>query len=136
MLHHEIQWESFRSAFPMLFAGKAPISIGIGNGWSSVVWDLCLSLEETAREQSADGLPVIRILRVKAQDGALCCLLENPTESALALTHRAIAQSRRVCEVCGEAGEQTSLYGWLRTLCAAHASEWTRWADDPADWSE
>ena len=136
MLQNEIQWEPFRMAFPMLFDGKGLISSGVGNGWSRIVWDLCMNLEETAREQSAAGLPVIRILQVKTQDGVLCFLLENPTESSLALTHRAIAQSRIVCEVCGEAGVQTSLYGWFRTLCAAHASAWTRWTDDPVDWSE
>jgi hypothetical protein len=100
----------------------------VGPGWAAILTMLHTELQAICPEYEA--------LQVKEKFGGLRAYIGlpwsegvNPEENsvralAYSAEHKYEALSTRVCEVCGQLGEnQQDKYHWYRTLCAEHREE-------------
>ena len=123
-----IDWRPFRAEFQILFGDQDEIiSLSTGSGWRQLVWDLCVTLEELARQQVAEGHHPMRVSQVKEKFGCLRFYLASGTgslaEKAFELIEAAEERSGTICEQCGKPGKTQTLRGWDMTYCPDHWRE-------------
>lgn len=109
-----IDWAPFRAEFSLLFGDRGEIiSLCAGSGWRQLLWDLCVALEELARQQVAAELEPMRISQVKEKFGGLRFYVAYgtglPADKALELIEAAEDRSSNICEQCGKPGKNRTL---------------------------
>lgn len=107
--------EKLFNRFPF-FKPDAPITESLmsfgfecGDGWFSLLWDLCLKLEE---EDS-----VKQILQVKEKFGSLRFYVDGASDAAYQLINQAEEMSETTCEKCGGKSSISNQDGWYSTVC-------------------
>ena len=107
-------------------------SLSIGDGWETLLRELCQQLTLITK---LTGIQVVASqvkekyagLRFYSEyDLSYCTKLTQPDiNTAYTLIDAAIntaeSKSEATCEMCGRAGHQHEIQGWLRTLCKEHA---------------
>lgn len=90
----------------------------IGEGWFSLVDELCALLSENVKKT---GLPC-KVNQVKEKLGELRFRYapSHQSDYRRAAVEAARLQSAVTCNICGAAGRLVSTPGWLRTRCAEH----------------
>jgi len=115
-----VNFRPFQEEFPVLFGEGQFISLGVGQGWFYILWDLCVALEALARHRVAVGHPPLRVVQIKEKFGSLCFYIHGGTDTAYALIEAAEAKSETICEACGRPGNTHTIRGWYRTVCPFH----------------
>jgi hypothetical protein len=111
-----IDWEPFQAEFPNLFRDAELAEMGVGEGWTELLWDLCASIETMAARGAEAGVP-FRISQVKEKFGGLRFYVKGTTVEAWTLIHEAEIKSEGICEACGAPGNRSVIGNWLKTLC-------------------
>ena len=62
-------------------------------------------------------------INVKEKFGGMSVFLDNLPENGFHFVVEAERETFKVCEVCGEPGEQNCINGWVHTLCEEHRDE-------------
>jgi hypothetical protein len=91
------------------------LSFTVGNGWLGIIQRLFEVLIKMGWDKS--------FINVKQKFGGMSIFLDNTPENS---THFIIESERetfKICEVCGEPGEQNRIKGWVYTLCEEHRDE-------------
>jgi hypothetical protein len=88
---------------------------GVGNGWLGIVQKLFEVLIKLGWDKS--------IINVKEKFGGMSIFLDNLPENGFHFVVEAEKETYKVCEVCGELGEQNRINGWVYTLCEEHRDE-------------
>ena len=98
---------------------KGPIlkrnQFNIDNGWLGIVQRLFEVLIKLGWDKS--------FVNVKEKFGGMSIFLDNLPENAFHFVIEAERETFKVCEVCGEPGEQHKINGWIYTLCDEHRDE-------------
>jgi hypothetical protein len=98
---------------------KGPIikrsQFGVGNGWLGILERLFQTLIRLGWDKS--------FINVKEKFGGLSFFIDNLPENGLHFIVESEKESFKVCEVCGEPGEQHRINGWIYTLCDEHRDE-------------
>lgn len=98
---------------------KGPISLrnefNIGNGWLGILERLFETLIRLGWDKS--------FINVKEKFGGLSFFIDNLPDNGLHFIVEAERESFKVCEVCGETGEQYKINNWVYTLCDEHRDE-------------
>ncbi|MBS0174479.1 MAG: hypothetical protein JSR64_10625 [Nitrospira sp.] len=115
-----VDWKPFRKAFPVLFGARRITSLDAGEGWRTLLWDLCVALEARAQTQIANDEEPIRVVQVKQKFGGLRCYLNRHDEIADCLIDAAEAIAEKTCEACGALAKARRIEGWISTFCPKH----------------
>lgn len=119
-----IDFKPFEEAFPVIFRPVEGFrGLGAGNGWFTLLWELCAALEPLARQQQAAGEDPLQIVQIKEKFGGLRFYVHQRTDEANALIDAAEERSYAICEACGEPGEAKSVGGWCATYCPKHHAQ-------------
>lgn len=113
-----INWAPFLVDFPNTFRDAELSEMGVGEGWTELLWDLCKSMEPIVVQGDEDGTP-FRILQVKEKFGGLRFYAKGTSIEVWTLIQEACAKSEGICEACGALGSHCTIDGWIKTLCAA-----------------
>ena len=113
-----VNWEPFQVEFPNVFRDAEISEMGVGEGWTKLLWNLCKSMEPVVVQGDEDGTP-FRILQVKEKFGALRFYTEGTSIEAWTLIQEACARSEAICEACGAPGSRCTIDAWIKTLCVA-----------------
>lgn len=101
------------------------------DGWEPIIRALSAVLT------SHDRRRVLRATQVKEKFGTLAFYLAMSDEFTIGASTMATVLSSMTCERCGApaaalASRHGQRYGWMKTLCAEHAREWTAPPPPPA----
>jgi len=120
-----VDWTPFREEFPHLFEGKEFLSFWVGQGWTQILWELCVNLEAMARQRSSEGHPPIRVSQVQQRNGSLCFDLVqgNCRDEINALIDVARKRSGATCEACGKPGKIQLVPFGFKAYCSTHLQE-------------
>ena len=88
---------------------------GIGNGWLGIVQRLFEVLIKLGWDK--------QFISVKEKFGGMSIFIDNIPENGFHFVVEAERETFKVCEVCGEPGEQHRIKGWIHTLCDEHKDE-------------
>jgi hypothetical protein len=88
---------------------------GIGNGWLGILQRLFEVLIKLGWDKS--------FINVKEKFGGMSVFIDNIPENGFNFIVDAEKETFKVCEVCGEPGEQHKIKGWIHTLCDEHRDE-------------
>jgi len=98
---------------------KSPILerryFSIGNGWLGILQRLFETLISLGWDKE--------FINVKQKFGGMSLFLDNLPENGLHFVTEAEKESFRICEVCGEPGDQHKINSWIHTLCNEHQKE-------------
>lgn len=127
--------EAFRQklheTFPELYpAGSKYISLGCGDGWDQIVWDLSEKLtakmKEVDSEQEEDFF-YAEVVQIKEKMGGLrfyvSCTHASYSEGFYDLIREAEILSEKTCEGCGTTEDvvRKGYPYWIKTLCSSCA---------------
>jgi len=87
-----------------------------GDGWFSLLWDLCMSIEGLFPPEEFE------VTQVKEKFGSLRFYASGSTKEIEDKIDEAETNSSRICEWCGKKGKLRGR-GWLLTLCDT-CNEW------------
>ncbi len=118
-----VDWQPFRTEFPILFGAGKFVSLWVGAGWFEILWSLCVSLEGIAKARLAEAHAPLRVVQVKEKYGSLRMYVEGGTDEVEDMIEAAEAKSETVCEACGAPGSIHTIRGWDKTLCPFHELE-------------
>lgn len=106
---------------PKILAGHGkPIGIACGDGWYTLLDELCEQLQHETDEQ---GAPQVTAGQIKEKLGGLRFYIGSARVTQHALIRFAEALSYRTCEACGGVGQLYDKDGWFLTRCPAHKPE-------------
>jgi hypothetical protein len=88
---------------------------GINNGWLGILQRLFETLIALGWDKN--------FINVKEKFGGMSIFLDNLPENGFHFVVEAERETFKVCEVCGEPGEQNRINGWVHTLCEKHRDE-------------
>lgn len=91
-------------------------SIGCGDGWFTLLDDLCTKIDEECLRQGLTDRQLVQAVQIKEKFGGLRFYLSQATSEIGNLIHEAEDLSYKTCEVCGHPGEPRRS-GWIKTLC-------------------
>jgi hypothetical protein len=115
------------SDFPLLFSDRhgdmrstcMVWGFCCGDGWYKLIYELASKLEplivQYRKDNPGDYWP--RAAQVKEKFGTLRFYMTSETEEMSKLIKKAEADSRGLCERCGDPGKLREEYGWLVILC-------------------
>jgi len=86
-----------------------------GEGWKDLLWDLCLKLEYTEKDNEH-----FQVMQVKEKFGSLRFYVSVASDESFDLIAEAENISTRTCEICGEPGEIKTPANWLKCRCKDH----------------
>jgi len=115
--------------YPFMAIGKEPVFCQCGDGWYSVIDNLCKKITETL---SIQELTDLRIDQVKEKYGTLRFYYSGVDYNKIEhFTIEAEEESARVCEECGKQGKTREDNAYIQTLCDKHAEEQRKsvWVD-------
>lgn len=92
-----------------------------GDGWFGILWRLCEDLEPLATEVEKQTGHPFEVLQVKEKLGGLRFYVNHRSNTVCRRIEAAALESFASCEVCGQPGKRRE-GGWIKTLCAKHAS--------------
>lgn len=84
----------------------------IGAGWMPLVKPIIDKIDELNQSGAQ-----ITLTQVKSKFGELRVYIQNENEELQRLIQEACDKSRHICEYCGRHAEQTTINGWIYTLC-------------------
>lgn len=95
-------------------------SFACGNGWYTIIDELCASIEQELEFRKIDDLCV---LQVKEKFGGLRFYTNISNDVITGMIMLAEGLSYRTCEVCGTTKNVGWISGWITTLCFECAAE-------------
>ena len=107
---------------PRLFPEPVPWGLDVGDGWQSLLEELCVGLEEhlkTLPHQmllNDDGTRMRIVAQVKEKYGGLRFYTSITDDVMDRLIEKAERKSTVTCEVCGKPGTPRRI-SWVETLC-------------------
>ncbi|KAG7006450.1 hypothetical protein G7Y79_00014g036250 [Physcia stellaris] len=125
MKPHLVQY--LHADFPPLFRvltlpTKQPEPIPIGDGWYQILRNLCLSLTGIITDQGLDP-QAYYFTHIKEKFGLLRFGLTGDREATDEVRGKAVEESERTCETCGEEGEMRT-EGWMAVRCDGCERRW------------
>lgn len=105
--------QKFMNDYPF---AVARLGFDVGNGWVPILEELCFNLSRIIPED-------FHLVQVKEKFGALRIYSNIHKKEFEDLMHEAALKSEETCEICGKEGKQTSVRGWIKTLCEPHAKK-------------
>jgi len=87
-----------------------------GPGWNKLIRDLSLKLEALILQFPEEERRYYRASQVKEKYGTLRFYMIGATDEMFDLIDQAEEDSCKICEECGEPGEERP-GGWIKTLC-------------------
>lgn len=92
-----------------------------GDGWYKILEEAARKIEPLivaaiAADPKAGEYGFFRASQIKEKYGTLRFYLSGGTDEMYKITHKAMKQSGKICEVCGKAGMLRGR-GWLFTRC-------------------
>lgn len=82
----------------------------VGDGWFQLIWDLCEKLEPLVDEN-------FEVIQVKEKFGGLRFYAHGANEKIHDIIGKAEDKSYKICEHCGTKGKQTTVNGWVMSVC-------------------
>lgn len=99
-----------KTQFPALFKDIHPCNFGCGEGWKTIINDLCTQIK-------ALGLPNLRVVQIKEKFGGLRFYVDGADNAVYDLIAEAEKKASQTCELCGAPGKERE-GGWYATMCA------------------
>lgn len=87
----------------------------VGNGWLGIIQRLFEVLIKLGWDK--------QFINVKEKFGGMSIFIDNVPENGFHFILEAEKETFKICEVCGELGEQNKIKGWIHTLCYEHRDE-------------
>jgi hypothetical protein len=84
-----------------------------GDGWFKLIWKLCEDLEKLNLENEKR----FEVIQVKEKFGGLRFYTHNTPPKMRKRILKAIKQSHKICENCGNPGKERVIRFWFYTLC-------------------
>lgn len=114
-------WSALYAKHPKILEGRGkPVGIACGEGWYTLLDELCDQLQHETDEQ---GAPQVVAYQIKEKLGGLRFYIGSARVTQHALIRFAEALSYRTCETCGGVGQLYDKDGWFLTRCVAHMPE-------------
>jgi hypothetical protein len=88
---------------------------GVGNGWLGIIQRLFEVLIRLGWDK--------QFVNVKEKFGGMSIFIDNIPENGFNFILDAERETFKVCEICGEPGEQHRIKGWIHILCEEHRDE-------------
>jgi len=88
---------------------------GVNNGWLGIIQRLFEVLIKLGWDK--------QFINVKEKFGGMSIFIDNIPENGFNFILDAEKETFKVCEICGEPGEQNRIKGWIHTLCEEHRDE-------------
>ena len=98
----------------------APICFGLecGDGWYDLIYTLCSQIAcELKYNQKGTK---VQVIQVKEKFGGLRFYTSGATDEIHGMIRMAEATSYKICDVCGNKGENRNNRGWYETTCEEH----------------
>jgi len=92
------------------------VPVYVGNGWFSLLIDLCEEIEQLYKSKNAD-INELLVYNIAEKYGTLCFDASNCIEAAYSIIHKYEDMSSKVCEVCGDKARLCVKDNWVKTLC-------------------
>ena len=128
-MKQELQDKIFED-FPELFELRRPrkegekvmpsICYGLecGNGWYDLIYTLCSQITNHLKWNKKDDK--VQVVQVKEKFGGLRFYTNGVSDEIRGMIRMAEAMSYKICDVCGNKGENRNNRGWYETTCEEH----------------
>ena len=108
-------YDKLKSIFPFV----AECSIECGDGWSELIWNMCVEIDDAYLNSGSET--EITILQCKEKFGSLLVHYSEPELNAVGFLDSIIEKYERLsehtCEICGAEGRMVKDDYWIRVRC-------------------
>lgn len=94
-----------------------------GDGWFDIIWNLCYNIDTMLKSEYPELCDGFIVTQVKEKYGGLRFYVGSAPEEIFDLITITEEGSEKICEVCGERGENQQIFGWYMTTCPTHTEE-------------
>lgn len=118
--------EKLREEFPDLYRNRQHVSLGCGDGWNQIIWDLSEKLTAKMKEvnpEEQEDFFLASVMQIKEKFGGLRFYVGGAhtsySDGFFDLIGEAEELSLKTCEGCGttEDVERKGYPHWVKTLC-------------------
>lgn len=134
MSYNEEKYDAFtkkmHETYPKMFSQPYG-GFAVGPGWWPIIEALCGQIhhhvkfkqEQKEKYNRGNGCSDVTVAQIKEKFGGLRFYYDGGDDTVDGMVRMAESWAARVCEQCGNVGEQRS-GGWIRTLCDQHEEEY------------
>lgn len=90
------------------------------DGWFDLLYALSASIDKLITEPDKT---IYTVQQIKSKFSSLRFYMGNSTHAMDSLIFQAEADSKYICEQCGQPGQQRGDKGWIYTACDQHIKE-------------
>lgn len=108
--------------YPKIFKSEYS-AICVGDGWFDLIDQVCDCIQNYIDCGNLDGKPQLEISYIKEKYGELRFDDYGGDDYTSGMLWFAMYQSRRTCEVCGQAGTQNEPPAWIKVRCDKHSDK-------------